>query len=59
MAHGKGIGGTLWLHQCAKLSESPDAQWYRIVNSRSVDGWVHVTLLMLDPVVEEQVEVER
>lgn len=40
------------------LAKSPDAQWYRIINPRAVDGWVHVTLLQFDPAVAAQVPVE-
>lgn len=39
------------------LERTPDGVWFRIVNERGVEGWVHQTLLTIDARVFEQVPV--
>ncbi|MEN9936721.1 MAG: hypothetical protein RLZZ387_3300 [Chloroflexota bacterium] len=39
--------------------QSADGQWYRITTARAVTGWVHRSLLTVDPATAAQVPVEQ
>jgi SH3-like domain-containing protein len=41
----------------ALLQKTPDSTWYQIRNERNIVGWVHHTLLTIDPNVAAQVPV--
>lgn len=41
------------------LEKTADGKWYRIINLRSVSGWVSVTLLTIDEQVAAQVPVAK
>lgn len=39
------------------LGRSPDGEWLRMINLRQTEGWVHRSLLTIDPVVEAQLPI--
>ncbi|MFQ3684528.1 SH3 domain-containing protein [Roseiflexus sp.] len=39
------------------LGRSPDGLWLRIINPRQQEGWVHRSLLTIDPAVEADLPV--
>lgn len=44
--------------QVELLGRTPNGEWYRIRNERDEVGWASVTLLSIDPAVQERVPVE-
>jgi hypothetical protein len=41
------------------LAKTADGAWYRLTDVRGKTGWVHVSLLQIDPAVAKQVPVAR
>jgi len=39
------------------LGQTSDGVWIRIMNARDVEGWVHISLLNIDPSELERVPV--